>query len=347
MKLALISDAWSPQVNGVVTTLSRTCDQTRRLGHDVGTFTPERFRSVPCPTYPEIRLALGCGRKLRRLLDEYSPDAIHIATEGPLGLAARRYCIKRKLPFTTSLHTRFPEYVNLRFGLPLTWGYRLLRWFHRPSQSVMVATRTLQAELETRGFRNLALWSRGVDAELFRPRGKGFIAAPRPVFLYGGRVAVEKSVEDFLRLDLPGTKVIVGDGPQRAELEAKYPEARFVGCKYGEELASYFAAADVFVFPSRTDTFGLVLLEALACGVPVAAYPVPGPRDVILDPAVGCLDEDLRQAALNALRLDPGACRNYALRYTWEQCAKLFLSYLAPIPQRPARSTAWWKRLPT
>lgn len=347
MKLALISDAWYPQVNGVVTTLNQTCAEIRKLGHLVETLTPERFWNIPCPTYPEIRLALGSSRKLSRMLDDFDPDAIHIATEGPLGLAARRYCLKRGFPFTTSFHTRFPEYVNLRFGLPLCWGYRLMRWFHRPSERVMVATATLKAELETLGFRNLVLWSRGVDAGLFRPRNKDFLTAPRPVFLYGGRVAVEKSVEDFLKLDLPGTKVVVGDGPQKAELEAKYPEVRFVGCKFGEELASYFAAADVFVFPSRTDTFGLVLLEALACGVPVAAYPVPGPRDVILDPAVGCLHDDLQGAALMALRLDANACRSYALRFTWEQCARLFLSYVAPISRLPARSAVWWKRFPT
>ncbi len=347
MKLALISDAWQPQVNGVVTTLSQTCAEVRKLGHTVETFTPDRFWSVPCPTYPEIRLAVGCGRKLGRMLDAFQPDAIHIATEGPLGFAGRNYCLKRQIPFTTSLHTRFPEYVNLRFKLPLTWGYRLLHWFHKPSRRVMVATPALQNELSGLGFDNLALWSRGVDAELFRPRDKNFLKWPRPIFLYGGRVAVEKNIEDFLRLEVPGSKVVVGDGPQRQELEARFPEAHFVGCKFGEELASYFAGADVFVFPSRTDTFGLVLLESLASGVPVAAYPVTGPRDVITDPAVGCLSDDLRQAAMTALRLDPAACRKFALRHTWEQCARLFVSYLAPIAQRPARSAAWWKRQPT
>lgn len=347
MKLALISDAWLPQVNGVVTTLSQTCAEIRKLGHVVDTLTPDRFWNIPCPTYPEIRLAVGCGGKVARLLDEFEPDAIHVATEGPLGLAARRYCMKRQLPFTTSFHTRFPEYANLRFKLPLSWGYHLLRWFHGPSARVMVATSTLKAELAAVGFRNLVLWSRGVDAKLFRPRRKTFLPDPRPVFMYGGRVAVEKSVEDFLRLELPGTKIVVGDGPQRAELEARYPAVRFVGCKFGEELAEYFAAANVFVFPSRTDTFGLVLLEALACGVPVAAYPVPGPRDVILDPAVGCLDAELQRAALAALRLDTDACRQYALGYTWERCARQFLSHLAPISRRPVRTTIWWRRFPT
>lgn len=347
MKLALISDAWPPQVNGVVTTLTQTCTEIRKLGHSVEAVTPDRFWNMPCPSYPEIRLALGCGRKLARLLDDFEPDAIHIATEGPLGLGARRYCLRRRIPFTTSFHTRFPEYVKLRFGFPQSWGYRLLRWFHGKSERVLVATPSLKAELQNLNFRNLVLWSRGVDPELFRPRDKNFLADPRPIFLYAGRIAVEKNIEDFLRLDLPGTKVVVGDGPQRLELQARYPEARFVGCKFGEELAAHFAAADAFVFPSRTDTFGLVLLEALGCGVPVAAYPVPGPCDVITDPAVGCLDEDLQHAAVSALQLDPDACRDYALRYTWEQCARQFLSHLAQISRLPARPTAWWTRFPT
>ncbi|WP_139556120.1 glycosyltransferase family 4 protein [Methylotetracoccus oryzae] len=336
MKLALISDAWRPQVNGVVTTLTKTCGTLERLGHQVEAFTPDRFWNVPCPTYPEIRLALGCGRQLARWLDAMQPDAIHIATEGPLGMAARRYCLRRKLPYTTSFHTRFAEYANLRFKFPLAWGYALLRWFHSGSTRVMVATPTLRDELAGRGFRNLVLWSRGVDASLFKPGDKHLLPDPRPIFLYGGRVAVEKSIEDFLSLDLPGTKVIVGDGPDREMLEERYPAARFVGCKYGEELAAHFAAADAFVFPSRTDTFGLVLLEALACGVPVAAYPVPGPNDVITDPAVGCLNEDLKEAAMTALTLDPAACRRYAQGYSWENCAAQFQGNLAPIGGRSA-----------
>jgi len=347
LKLALISDAWRPQVNGVVTTLTHTCAALKKLGHVVETFTPDRFRNYPCPTYTEIRLALGCGGKLSRLLDKLEPDAVHIATEGPLGLAGRRYCRTRKIPYTSSFHTRFPEYVNLRFKFPLSWAYAFLRWFHGASERVMVATPSLQGELEALGFRNLVLWSRGVDAELFRPRANTFLAEQRPIFLYAGRVAVEKSVQDFLQLQLPGTKVVVGDGPQRTELEAKYPAARFVGCKMGEELASHFAAADVFVFPSRTDTFGLVLLEALACGVPVAAYPVPGPRDVITDFSVGSLDEDLGRAALTALHLDSEACRRHALQYSWENCARQFFGHLAPITGRSVRPAVWWKRFPT
>jgi glycosyltransferase involved in cell wall biosynthesis len=344
LKLALISDAWRPQINGVVTTLTRTCEALEALGHSVEKITPNRFSTWPCPSYPEIRLAMGCGRKLRRILDDFQPEAIHIATEGPLGLAARRYCRKRGLAYTTSFHTRFPEYVYLRFRIPLAWGYAYLRWFHGQSARVMAATQSLIEELENRGFRNLALWTRGVDTNLFRPRGKDAITDTRPVFLYTGRVAIEKGIEDFLRLDLPGTKYVVGDGPQRGELQSRYPGVRFVGYQTGEPLAELIAAADVFVFPSRTDTFGLVILEALAAGVPVAAYPVRGPRDVLTDPRVGCLDEDLRHAALEALGLNADDCRRFALSFTWENSARQFLGNLAPQVPRPARSAVWWKR---
>jgi glycosyltransferase involved in cell wall biosynthesis len=344
LKLALITDAWSPQINGVVTTLRTTCEQLRAAGHQVEAITPDQFRNWPLPTYPEIRLALGCGRKLRDKLDALQPDAIHVATEGPLGLAARNYCKQRGFPYTTSFHTRFAEYIQLRTGLPLSVGYAFLRWFHNGSERVMTATPALRAELEQRGFRNPVLWSRGVDTELFRPRSKAFLEAPRPILLYTGRVAVEKSIEDFLKVDLPGTKYVIGDGPQRVELQRKYPEARFVGYKHGEELARYMAAADVFVFPSRTDTFGLVMLEALSSGVPVAAFPVQGPLDVILSDRVGALDEDLTTAITAALALRPEDCREYALRYSWGDCARLFESYLAPITRTSVRPTAWWQR---
>ncbi len=344
MKLALISDAWRPQINGVVTTLAKTCEALEGLGHTIERITPDRFSTWPCPSYPEIRLALGGGRKLRKILDAFRPDALHIATEGPLGLAARRYCRKRGLAYTTSLHTRFPEYVHMRFGIPLSWGYAYLRWFHGRSVRVMVATQSLRAELQSKGFRNLVLWSRGVDTELFRPRSKDRIADAKPIFLYAGRVAIEKGVENFLKLDLPGSKYIVGDGPQREALQIKYPRARFVGYKTGEPLAELIAAADVFVFPSRTDTFGLVMLEALASGVPVAAYPVQGPRDVLTDPRVGCLDEDLKYAALAALSLKADDCRRFALNYTWENCARQFLGHLAPQARQGTRSAVWWKR---
>ncbi|WP_434130001.1 glycosyltransferase family 4 protein [Methylocaldum sp. GT1BB] len=344
MKLALITDAWLPQTNGVVTTLRTISEQLRAIGHTVETFTPDQFRNWPCPSYPEIRLALGCGSKLRARLNEFQPDAIHIATEGPLGMAARSFCKRRGLPFTSSFHTRFAEYIYLRTGLPLAVGYSFLRWFHGESERLMTATPTLLEELKARGFKNPVLWSRGVDTDLFRPRDKGFLPDARPVLLYAGRVAIEKNIEAFLKLDLPGAKYVVGDGPQREELESKYPDVRFVGYKYGEELARYLAAADVFVFPSRTDTFGLVMLEALASGVPVAAFPVEGPKDVILSGRVGCLDEDLKNAITEALKLDPKDCRQYALRYSWRDCALLFESYLAPIPKNGARSTAWWQR---
>lgn len=331
MKLALVSDAWRPQVNGVVTTLSRICEGVRQRGHQVETFTPDRYRNWPCPGYPEIRLALGCGFKLPGQLDAFEPDAIHIATEGPLGMAARRYCLRRGLPFTTSFHTRFAEYVNLRTRLPLSWGYAVLRRFHRPSVRVMAPTQTQVGDLGARGFRNLVLWSRGVDADLFAPRGKDRIDDVRPVFIYVGRLAIEKGVDDFLALDLPGSKYVVGDGPSRTELEKRYPEVRFVGYRTGMDLAETLAAADVFVFPSRTDTFGLVMLEALAAGVPVAAYPVPGPQDVITDPAVGCLSEDLRAAALAALELRGEDCRRFAQGFTWDRCVEQFIGHLAPI----------------
>jgi glycosyltransferase involved in cell wall biosynthesis len=268
---------------------------------------------------------------LRERLETFQPDAIHIATEGPLGLAARRYCQQHKLPFTTSFHTRFAEYIQLRTGLPLSLGYAFLRWFHNGSQRVMTATPALVAELKARGFKNPVLWSRGVDTELFRPREKSFLDAPRPILLYTGRVAVEKNIEAFLALDAPGTKYIVGDGPQRKELEKKYPEARFVGYRQGEALAQTMAAADVFVFPSLTDTYGLVMLEALACGVPVAAFPVQGPTDVIVNNQIGCLDHDLARAISQALTLSPADCREYALRFSWRDCARLFESYLTSI----------------
>lgn len=344
MKIALVTDAWSPQVNGVVTTLQTVCGELRALGHVVETITPDQFRTWPCPTYPEIPLALGCGRKVRERLDAFQPDAIHIATEGPLGLAARAYCRRRGLPFTTSFHTRFAEYITLRTGLPLSWGYAFLRWFHNGGQRMMTATPALVEELKGWGFKRAVLWSRGVDTAVFRPRGKDFLPGPRPVLLYAGRLAVEKNVEAFLDLDLPGMKYVVGDGPQRAELERKYPQARFVGYQRGEALARHMAAADVFVFPSLTDTFGLVMLEALACGVPVAAFPVQGPKDVVGDGRVGCLDGDLKRAVAKALALNPEDCREYALSFSWRDCARLFAGHLAPLPPAAAQALAWWQR---
>ena len=328
MRLILITDAWHPQVNGVVRTLSNLKDYLTGLGDEVIMVTPELFTSLPCPTYPEIRLSLFPARRMRKIFTETLPDAVHIATEGPLGFAARRYCIKNNIPFTTAFHTRFAEYVNARIRLPITWGYASLRWFHRPSRAIMVATPSLEKDLRLRGFQHIRLWTRGIDTELFHAREKTALNYKRPIFLYVGRVAVEKNIEEFLRLDLSGTKVVVGDGPQRKDLEKKYPQVIFLGLKEGEELAKVYAAADVFVFPSRTDTFGLVLLEALACGVPVAAYPVTGPLDVIGDSPVGVLEEDLKAAAISALDIDPTVCREYAMGYSWATSAMQFKNNL-------------------
>lgn len=331
LKIAFISDAWQPQINGVVTTVRNTCQNLQAAGHQVKLITPEQFRTFPCPTYPSIKLAYWCAGELTRQLDDFQPERIHIATEGPLGLAARSYCLKRKLTFTTSFHTLFPEYINLRFKLPVAWGYRLMRWFHAPAAKMMVPTATIESRLRARGFSNpIVHWSRGVDGELFRPRDKAFLAYPRPISMYVGRVTIEKNIEDFLSLDLPGSKIVVGDGPQLNALRAQYPQAVYVGFKTGLSLAQYMAAADVLVFPSCTDTFGIVMLDALACGVPVAAYPVPGPQDILQNERIGCMDPDLKQAVLKALTLDGRDCRTYAEHYTWRRCTEQFLSNLMP-----------------
>lgn len=336
MKLAVVTDAWLPQVNGVVRTLGHTIREVEALGHDVTVISPQLFRTVPCPTYPEIRLSLLPGRKVRRLLADLQPDAVHISTEGPLGLAARSWCIRHDRPFTTAYHTQFPEYVRARAPIPLALSYALVRWFHGRASHTLVTTPSMMRLLQSRGFTNLALWGRGVDTAVFRPKDKSFLDLPRPVFLYFGRVSVEKGVEEFLALDLPGTRLVVGDGPATAELRARFPRAVFAGYRYGEELASYVAASDVFVFPSRTDTFGLVLLEAMACGIPVAAYPVPGPVDVVLHGITGVLGEDLAAAAMAALELGGEACREHALRHSWRAATQQFLSNLATSPATPA-----------
>ncbi|CAI8793488.1 glycosyltransferase family 4 protein [Methylocaldum szegediense] len=334
MRILVISDAWHPQINGVVTTLTNTRRALENSGHTVEIITPDRFRTWPCPGYPAVRLAFLCGPCLRPLIEAFRPDAIHIVTEGPVGFAARRYCREKGYAYTTSYHSHFHEYLKLRAGIPLSVSWTYLRWFHCRSHRIMVATDSLEQELASKGFRRLVRWSRGVDTELFRPWGKTFLDDQRPIFLYAGRVAVEKNVEDFLRLDLPGTRYVVGDGPQRRELETKYPNVRFVGYQTGEALARHMAAAGVMVFPSRTDTFGLVMLEALACGVPVAAYPVRATRDVIIDGRVGILDNDLRQAALKALSLDPQECRQYAQQFSWEACSRQFVENLVPMRMR-------------
>lgn len=300
------------------------------MGHEVVFVTPERFRTLPCPSYPEISLAIGAGRRMAKIIEAARPCAIHIATERPLGLAARRHCLRRALPFTTAYHTRFPEYVRTRWRVPLTWTYAYMRWFHRPSRAIMVATPSIEGALARRGFANLRRWSRGTDLSLFRPRDKSFVDCPRPLMLYVGRVAVEKNLEPFLSVSRPGTKMVIGDGPALSELKRRHPDVVFAGAKSGEDLARHFAAADVFVFPSRTDTFGLVILEALASGVPVAAYPVEGPLDVIGDSGAGCLDEDLGRAIDGALPIQPERCRQHALTFTWENSARQFLGNLSP-----------------
>jgi glycosyltransferase involved in cell wall biosynthesis len=335
MRIALVTDAWMPQINGVVRTLSRVVDEVGDLGHEVHVVAPDKFRTVPCPTYPEIRLSLWPFKGVREQLDAFQPEAIHIATEGPLGFAARGYCRRRKLPFTTSFHTRFPEYVSARTKLPVSWGYAAQRWFHAPAEHIMVTTPTLKQEMIDRRFPTPVLWSRGVDTAVFRPRNVDPLShLPRPIFTYVGRVAVEKNIEAFLGLDLPGSKVVIGDGPQRPALETRYPEVNFLGAKVGEELAQHYAASDVFVFPSKTDTFGLVLLEALASGVPVAAFPVPGPNDVVNGHDVGVLDPDLRRAAEAALEIPGERCRDYALRFSWTNCARQFIENLVPFRER-------------
>ncbi len=353
----MVTDAWFPQVNGVVRTLATTRDELVRLGHEVEVISPDRFFTVPCPTYPQIRLALGSAATLPGMIEAFGPSAVHIATEGPLGRSARRWCLNRGLPFTTAYHTRFPEYVHARFRVPTAWMYALLRNFHSRARGTMVATPTVSRELEARGFRNLRRWTRGVDTDLFRPRDEAgttadpYAGLPRPVFLSVGRVAIEKNLPAFLDLDLPGTKVVIGDGPDRGMLCARYPEIRFLGEKKGEDLARHFSAADSFVFPSRTDTFGLVMLEAMASGLPVAAHPVPGPLDVLTDPQVGVLDEDLRSAAMATLSLDRTACRTFALDFSWEASTRQFLSNLAEFDsaglfRRGRPSLATWLGVP-
>ncbi len=330
MRIVIVTDAWVPQVNGVVRTLTTLKKELENVGEQVEVISPADFRTMPCPSYPEIRLALFPRRRMGKLIRASRPCAIHIATEGPLGWAARSYCLAEGLPFTTAYHTRFPEYVRARFGVPLAWSNAVMRRFHAPASAVMVATQSIEDDLTGRGFHRIRRWGRGVDTTLFRPDRPGVYDMPRPIFLYVGRVAVEKNIEAFLSLDLPGSKVVVGDGPQRGMLQHRYPAAHFVGARFGDDLANHYADADVFVFPSRTDTFGLVLLEALASGVPVAAFPVPGPLDVVGQAPVGCLDEDLGRAALQALALSRTACRDHAAGFSWSASSLQFLGNLCP-----------------
>ena len=345
MKLALVSDAWTPQINGVVRTLTTTVGKLRERGHMVETITPDQFRNIPCPSYPEIRLAIGAGREVARRLTGLDPDAIHIATEGPLGWAARRWCLERGLPFTTSFHTRFPDYVALRTGLPPSWFWPVVRRFHAPAARIMAATRMLADELAGQGLTQTHRWSRGVDLELFTPDAPAFPAMtglPRPIQLYVGRVAVEKNIEAFLDAPVNGSKIVVGDGPALAHLRQRYPMAHFLGALHGAALASAYASADVFVFPSRTDTFGLVMIEALATGTPVAAFPVHGPLDVIgaATTPVGALDEDIAAAIRAALAVRPADCAAEGRRYSWDACTDQFVAGLCPRPRSELRPAA-------
>jgi glycosyltransferase involved in cell wall biosynthesis len=336
MRILIATDAWHPQVNGVVRTLTMMAEAAKTLGAEIVFLTPQSFRTVALPSYPDLRIALPGLGKIARLIEEAKADCVHIATEGPIGIAVRRYCRKHGMRFTTSFHTRFPEYVSARFPIPESWVWAWLRRFHGASQAVMAATPALAEELCGRGFRNVVLWPRGVDTQLFHPRVVS-TDLPRPIFLCVGRVAVEKNLEAFLSLDLPGSKVVVGDGPARADLQRQFPSAVFLGAMQGEALAEAYAMADVFVFPSRTDTFGLVLLEALASGIPVAAFPVTGPRDVIGTAPVGVLSEDLRSACLQALTLSRQACQEFAARQTWEASAAKFLDNVAGAQHRDGR----------
>jgi glycosyltransferase involved in cell wall biosynthesis len=333
MRIIIATDAWYPQTNGVVVTLDRIGAEMRSMGCEVEYITPAELATLPCPTYPDIRLAVFPGAKVAERLRRFKPDAVHVATEGPIGHAARRFCARLGLKFTSSYHTQFPEYVRLRAPVPLRLSYCYLRHFHGAASRTLVATRTLRQRLRRQGFRNLVLWSRGVDTQLFRPRDKAYLQAPRPIHMYVGRVAVEKNLDAFLSLKLSGSKFVIGDGPDRERLKRIYPDAHFVGAKYGEDLAEHVAAADVFVFPSRTDTFGLVLLEAMASGVPVAAYPVTGPIDVVTPGTTGVLHHDLEHAIHGALKLDGRACVEYARNNSWRRCAETFRSYLFPIAQ--------------
>ncbi len=350
MRILVATDAWEPQVNGVVRTLTRTVAECRAMGHQVEVVSPDQFKTFPLPTYPEIKLAMGAYEPVQERFKSFEPEAIHIATEGPIGLAARRICVDWKLPFTTSYHTKFPEYVSARLPLPLSAGYAYMRWFHGPSGRVMVATPTMRDELAKHGFRNISPWSRGVDTETYHPCKAVpdvYEGLARPIWLNVGRVAVEKNIEAFLALDLPGTKVVVGDGPQRDELSERYPHVQFRGARFGEDLAAHYAGADVFVFPSLTDTFGLVILEAMASATPVAAYPAAGPIDIIPGSGAGVLAESLteglREACLDCLNLDRAEVRRFAERFSWRASTEEFVRNLQPYPE--PEKTRFWRRL--
>jgi hypothetical protein len=334
VRVLTVTDAWHPQVNGVVRTIEATQRELQRAGHHCEVITPQEFATVPCPGYGEIRLSLLPYRKAARRIEDWGPDAIHIATEGPLGQAARRYCVRHGVPFTTAYHTRFPQYLRAMFGIQERWVYRFLRWFHSPAWRVLTPTAEVERELAAWGIRHVARWTRGVDLDVFRPRGEPSplvegLAHPR--FLYVGRVSVEKNIEAFLKLDLPGSKIVAGVGPALELLGRRFPDVRFVGVLEREELAQLYSSVDAFVFPSLTDTFGLVMLEALACGTPVAAFPVQGPLDVVGGSDAAALDTELRRAALRALRIDRARCRAWAERFSWRAATEQFLAQQRPV----------------
>lgn len=344
LKICIVTDAWHPQVNGVVRTLENLHRNLEAMGHSVSMLTPRLFRTLPCPTYPEIRLSLNARKRTAKLLDAQELDAVHIATEGPLGWAARHWCIKNNVEFTTAYHTAFPEYIAARALFPARWFYPLFRRFHEASKGVLVATETVRQQLLEQGFKNIVPWTRGVDTSLFKPRTSALLVPAlaglaRPIQLYVGRVAIEKNIKAFLQTTVPGTKVILGDGPAIDKLKAKHPDTQFVGAKFGDELAAFYAAADVFVFPSKTDTFGLVMIEALAAGTPVAAYPVQGPLDVLgasgrgpfkeWNTQIAALDDDLNMAIQVALTLDRESCNQFAKLYDWPTVANQFVQALS------------------
>jgi hypothetical protein len=347
MKILTVTDAWHPQVNGVVRTIEATNRECEKLGHETAVITPRGHPTLPCPRYPEIRLSLLPYRRVARMIELHrvvqQPLAIHIATEGPLGQAARRYCLRHQLPFTTAYHTRFPQYLNAMFGLPERWIYGFLRWFHASATHVLSPTPQVDRELARIGLANIARWTRGVDLDVFRPRvdeSPHAVDCPHPRFLYVGRVSIEKNIEAFLSLDLPGTRIVAGEGPALQRLRHRFPDVRFVGILGREDLAALYGSVDVFVFPSRTDTFGLVMLEALACGTPVAAFPVQGPIDVVGNSDVACLREDLRCAAVHALHIPRERCRAYAQRFSWQAATEQFIALQAPCAGAAATSAA-------
>ena len=331
MRILIVTDAWEPQVNGVVRTIKSTRRELEKMGHAVDILTPLEFKTIPCPTYPDIRLSILPKSKVIKRIEAFKPDAMHIATEGPLGIAARAWALRHNFPFTTAYHTRFPEYVHARLRIPLSWTYQYLKWFHGPAKAIMAPTHVVKHDLELVGFNNVVLWSRGVELDIFMPRKVQRLGTRPPIFLYVGRVAVEKNIEAFLELDLPGSKWVAGEGPALPALRAKFPKANFMGVLNQNELAEVYSSADVFVFPSKTDTFGLVLLEAMACGLPVAAYPVTGPLDVIGDSPAGALHHDLRQACLDALELKREDAVEHAKKFSWATATNQFVNHLHPI----------------